>query len=95
MAVLRCPKCGKTVKQSDEYCPKCGEHIDKPVVDTIASNEQEGLLICLKGLAILVLFIIIGEVINALFYPPLMVSLVCAGIITVLIILLIKRLGNE
>jgi len=67
MAVLRCPYCGRTVREGDRFCSHCGEEFDRPVVDQYWSGKQEGLSGLLKLLGLCILWIVIGTIVNAVF----------------------------
>ena len=62
MAVLRCPNCGKTVSKDSSFCNHCGAEIDKPVVDTFWSGQQEGTIIVFKAMGVLLLWFLVVKV---------------------------------
>lgn len=93
MVVLRCPYCGKKIRQDENFCSHCGKEIDKPHIDDVDTAFQDvgGIIFKLIGIVILwfIMLIIVGLIGNVLGFPrysPVLfiLSFVVTGFIVVL-----------
>ena len=66
MVVLRCPYCGKKIRQDENFCSHCGKEIDKPHIDDVDSAFQDigGIMVKIVVFVILwfILLILLGIV---------------------------------
>lgn len=93
MVVLRCPYCGKKIRQDENFCSHCGKEIDKPHIDDVDTAFQDvgGIIFKLIGIVILwfIMLIIVGLIGNVLGFPSyspvlFILSFVVTGFIVVL-----------
>ena len=93
MVVLRCPYCGKKIRQDENFCSHCGKEIDKPHIDDVDTAFQDvgNIMFKLIGIVILwfIMLIIVGLIGNVLGFPnysPVLfiLSFVVTGFIVVL-----------
>lgn len=93
MVVLRCPYCGKKIRQDENFCSHCGKEIDKPHIDDVDTAFQDvgSIMFKLIGIVILwfIMLIIVGLIGNVLGFPSyspvlFILSFVVTGFIVVL-----------
>ena len=86
MPIIRCRHCGKIIPPESDFCPHCGHSTENQVVDTYGSSVGEASASCLKGIFLVIAFLIIWIVLVELF--PAINSFILLVIVIIFVIAL-------
>lgn len=67
MPIIRCRHCGKIIPPESDFCPNCGHSTENQVVDSYGSGIGEGTLACLKGVFLIIVFLILFTFLSGIF----------------------------
>lgn len=67
MPIIRCRHCGKIIPPESDFCPNCGYSTENQVVDSYGSSVGEGTLACLKGVFLIIVFLILFTFLSGIF----------------------------